>query len=42
MKKLITKGGQQLKSELEDLIQNKIISKEINENIEMKEKRLWY
>ncbi|MBV7276984.1 AAA family ATPase, partial [Clostridium sp. PL3] len=37
VKKLITKGGQQLKSELEDLIQNKIISKEINENIEMKE-----
>ncbi|MBV7275131.1 AAA family ATPase, partial [Clostridium sp. PL3] len=37
VKKLITKGGQQLKSELEDLVQNKIISKEINENIEMKE-----
>ncbi|WP_411680234.1 AAA family ATPase [Clostridium thailandense] len=37
VKKLITKGGQQIKNELEDLIQNKSISKEINENIEMKE-----
>lgn len=37
VKKLITKGGQQLKSELEDLIQDKSITKEINENIEMKE-----
>jgi hypothetical protein len=37
VKKLITKGGQQLKKELEDLIQDKNITKEINENIEMKE-----
>ncbi|NMM61751.1 AAA family ATPase [Clostridium sp. P21] len=37
VKSLITKGGQQLKSELEDLIQDKSITKEINENIEMKE-----
>ncbi|NMM64029.1 AAA family ATPase [Clostridium sp. P21] len=37
VKSLITKGGQQLKSELEDLIRNKSIIKEINENIEMKE-----
>ncbi|AKN31257.1 ATPase AAA [Clostridium carboxidivorans P7] len=37
VKSLITKGGQQLKSELEDLIQNKSITKDINENIEMKE-----
>lgn len=37
VKKLITKGGQQLKNELEDLIQSKNITKEINENIEMKE-----
>ncbi len=37
VKSLITKGGHQLKSELEDLIQDKSITKEINENIEMKE-----
>lgn len=37
VKKLITKGGQQLKNELEDLIQYKNITKEVNENIEMKE-----
>ncbi|NMM61752.1 AAA family ATPase [Clostridium sp. P21] len=37
VKKLITKGDQQLKSELEDLIQDKNITKAINENIEMKE-----
>ncbi|AKA67823.1 AAA family ATPase [Clostridium scatologenes] len=37
VKSLITKGGQQLKSELEDLIQDKSITKDINENIEMKE-----
>ncbi|AWI05761.1 AAA family ATPase [Clostridium drakei] len=37
VKSLITKGGQQLKSELEDLIQDKSITKEINEDVEMKE-----
>lgn len=37
VKSLITKGGQQLKNELEDLIQDKSITKDINENIEMKE-----